>query len=270
MRMGASIAQGFRYPIAALLVHRHHPTARDPMVKGANKDVDGVPGLILKILNQQTNERISCRMEVKMWQAELGIPCHQEGIPLGHFKYPVEDGLFETIAQGTPIGDFVDETRIGICFRRIVQLPVIGVLFRYKNGALTLKGVTPDPATDQIVMIGGIEVIGNCMLLSGMQSQGRWVQCLLTKLPIAGLDYRAFPFGALPTVAFQGFCNGSKLALFIAQCATSAGHLPLLLSVAYACPGSDRGDRSIRLSSHTMNQPCLPIRVFLKKLFGHS
>src|SRR6266852_1500880 len=119
-------------------------------------------------------------------------------------------------------------------------------------------------------MIGNIRVIWDCILLSGMQSQGRWVQGLLTQLPIAGLNHRAFPFGALPTVAFQGFCDGSKLALFIAQGATNAGHLPLPLSVTYACPGSDRGNRSIRLSSHAMNQPCLPIRVLLKKLFGNG
>src|SRR5262245_58197284 len=82
MRMRASSTQGFRHPITVLFIYCHHPTASNPMVKSTIKGMDSVPSRLFDILDQQPNGRISRRPQVKTWQTELRIPCHQEGISL--------------------------------------------------------------------------------------------------------------------------------------------------------------------------------------------
>src|SRR5689334_14133543 len=103
-----------------------------------------------------------------------------------------------------------------------------------------------------------------------MQSQGSWIQCLLTQLPIACLHYRSFPFGMLPTVAFESFCHSSKLTLFIVQRTTSAPHLPVPPTNSYSYPGSDHGNGRAHISCQGRNQACFLIHVLLKKPFGNG
>src|SRR5213080_3501592 len=109
MRMRASIANDLWLSFEVLLVYCHQPTARDSMVKSAIKGVDGTPSLMFDMLDQQANQRIGCGLQIKAWQAELCIPCHQEGISLCRLQDSMEDGLFEAIAQGTAIRGFIDK-----------------------------------------------------------------------------------------------------------------------------------------------------------------
>src|SRR5882724_1024305 len=118
-------------------------------------------------------------------------------------------------------------------------------MFWQKDWTLALKRVSPDPVTHQIVIIGTIVVSRECILFRCMEAQGCRVQCLITKLPIACPDSCPFAFRTLTAIAFKSLCDSGEFALSIAQCATSAAHLPMLLSTTDPYPGSYRGNGSI-------------------------
>ena len=142
-------------------------------------------------------------------------------------------------------------------------------MFRDKDGGLTLQGIAPDPATEQVRMIGDVAEPREPILLCRMQSQGCWVQSLLTQFPIGGLNGRPSGFGALAPIAFEGFSDGSQLALFIVECATGAAHLRVSLSpVADTYPGRCHGNRIVGIFDQGRDQPGFDIHVGLENLFG--
>src|SRR5262249_44648117 len=116
----------------------------------------------------------------------------------------------------------------GLCTR--TEQPIVANMFGEKDGLFALKGIAPDPVPYQFGMISNVADPGERILLCRMQSQSCWVQGLLTQFSIAGLNSRAFRFGTLAPIAFEGFSDGSKLALFIVESATDAVHLRVSLS----------------------------------------
>src|SRR5262249_27887713 len=106
------------------------------------------------------------------------------------------------------------------------------------------------------------------ILLSRMKPQRRRIESLLTKLPIAGVNRREPRFGTLTSVAFQGFGDGGKLALFIAQRSACTTYLRISPLAIYANLGCDRRNGSLSELEQRRDQPCLDIDVGLYDFFG--